>query len=80
MGTMGKPQTPSASSYGLITLGVIRDNEKKKGDPNAATAATSAGSPDRPGEVKVQDIIMEIAENKRKKKKSKKLNWIYDGF
>jgi hypothetical protein len=72
--------TPTATVLSPVTLGQLKDPEKRKGDPNANTAATSSDTILRQKEVKVQDIILEIEENKRKKKKSKRLNWIYDGI
>jgi hypothetical protein len=72
--------TPTMSAVGPQTLVKLKDTDKRKIDPNANTAATSPNSGATQSGVKVQDIILEIEENKRKKKKSKRLNWIYDGF
>lgn len=65
---------PSMTGAGY-TSGV---HTKGKADTRGSTmAATQPRS--LQGDMKVQDIILEIEETKRRKKKKKVLTWIYDG-
>ena len=67
-------QSPSMTAIGHAGA----THAKGKPDSRASTMAASNGRPLN-GDMKVQDIILEIEENKRKKKKKKVLTWIYDG-